>query len=120
MVYSDTVVVFTPPPHVPGPRAQSLGRRISAAVRLLREEDPSITADDVRVGLRLADAELRAELGGRSPARIALLLGVAMVLFAVWLIYLFTTHGRGDRVTMAALTGVSVVGMALAIRALKR
>ncbi len=82
-------------PHTPpSPDAVELGRRVAAAIRQHREENPNLSRADVRAGLNLADAEVRAEFGGSSPARLALLLGlVALLLGGLVAFYVAEQHG---------------------------
>ena len=109
--------VFVPQPP-PSPEAVALGHRIAEAVRLLREEDPAIGAQDVRVGLRLAESELRSEFGGIDPHRIAVVVGALLLVLGVG-VFVAMSGRLGDQApVLLAIAGVAVVAMLLI--ALKR
>lgn len=76
-------------PHVPvhqqppSLEAKEVGTKVAELVRILRQDNPKISGSDVRVGLRVAEQELRPEIGGNPAAKwlmvVALLVGAALL-----------------------------------------
>jgi hypothetical protein len=64
-------------PHAPPtPEAVELGTKIADLIRLMREENSRIRPQDVRVAFRIAEQDLRAEIGGGVAPRVLIVMAV--------------------------------------------
>ena len=91
MVYIPVVPIVPQAP--PSPEAEDLGKKIAELVRLMRQENPRIGAQDVRVGLSLAEQNLRPEIGG-SPATKWLLIVALLVGMVILGVFVATQQGQ--------------------------
>ena len=74
--------VPTPPP-APSKKARELAAKLAELVRILRREDPSISRGEVEQGMRLAQDELRRELGGGSSRALIITLLAGLLALGV-------------------------------------
>jgi hypothetical protein len=115
-------------PHVPirqpepSPEAKEVGTKIAELVRILRQGNPRISAADVRTGLRVAEQELRPEIGGNPAAKWLLVVGL-LVGAALLGVFVFEAQNQGGgpafRWLMVAIGALVVVlgGIAVMRRA---
>ncbi len=87
----------------PSAAAQELSAKVAELVRILHEENPDISANDIRVGLRLAERELIRGAG----QRMALAGGVLALMFGLG-IAMFFLKGEGNAPPKVLMIGIAV------------
>jgi hypothetical protein len=107
--------VYVPPP--PSPEAKALAAKIAELVRILRSEDPDIDRRDVEQALRLAQEQLRAELGGLDTRRVAIFAGLLSALAGVGVFVAISDPSPG---AMLWIAGAAVILVAVALVAARR
>ena len=103
-----TFVPYVPPPVPPSPRTQELSRRLRATVESFRQENPEVTAAEVRAALDLVKGR-----AAPAPAVIILQVGLAVLGFLGFLLLSRMSSGSAPPLASSIAVGVGILTLAL-------
>jgi len=91
-------------------------------IRIFRENDPDLNLLDVRQAMKVAEADVRSEIGGAAVSTslmVALLIGLAVagLLFAL---VLYRTGMNSSILLCAAIAGIAAIVIVVAVIASRR
>jgi hypothetical protein len=80
------------PPQHASPRARELGNRIASLIKEFKHSYPDTSASDIYNGMRIAEANLKSELGGTLAARKLILVSLLISLLLALGVFLFVAN----------------------------
>jgi hypothetical protein len=102
------------PEQMPSPRAQELGQRLALVISEFQQNNPDLTAEEIRAATQIATGHVTARRGA-APALLAAVLAGVVALGAI----LYVAPGSpaaGHAPWIVIATGAIIVAAALAIR----